>query len=198
MTAGDIARDDAPHMHGFERLLTLWVLLCMAAGIALGRIAPGFAKRLDGMTLDVGGAPVVSIPIAVCLFFMMYPIMVKIDFDEVREAGRNLRPVLLTLFVNWCVKPFTMLAPKVLPKTKRIRQVISVELLESRMDGHARLHARSIACRNVRPDLNSSFKRSKISTFASTAIPILRMNPAIPGSVNTTGTNLNSMSDNRV
>ncbi|HPG27704.1 MAG TPA: ACR3 family arsenite efflux transporter [Myxococcota bacterium] len=110
MTAGDIARDDAPHMHGFERLLTLWVLLCMAAGIALGRIAPGFAKRLDGMTLDVGGAPVVSIPIAVCLFFMMYPIMVKIDFDEVREAGRNLRPVLLTLFVNWCVKPFTMLA----------------------------------------------------------------------------------------
>ncbi|MEZ4289736.1 MAG: hypothetical protein R3E53_04005 [Myxococcota bacterium] len=96
MTAGDIARDDAPHMHGFERLLTLWVLLCMAAGIALGRIAPGFAKRLDGMTLDVGGAPVVD-PDRSLSFFMMYPIMVKIDFDEVREAGRNLRPVLLTL-----------------------------------------------------------------------------------------------------
>jgi ACR3 family arsenite transporter len=62
------------------------------------------------MTLDVNGAPVVSIPIAVCLFFMMYPIMVKIDFAEVVAAGKSTRPVLLTLFVNWCVKPFTMLA----------------------------------------------------------------------------------------
>ena len=97
-------------IHGFERFLTLWVFLCMAAGIALGRIAPGLAKTLDGMTLDVDGAPVVSIPIAICLFFMMYPIMVKIDFTEVVRAGRSLRPVLLTLFVNWCVKPFTMLA----------------------------------------------------------------------------------------
>jgi ACR3 family arsenite transporter len=53
---------------------------------------------------------VVSVPIAVCLFFMMYPIMVKIDFAEVVAAGKSFRPVLLTLFVNWCVKPFTMLA----------------------------------------------------------------------------------------
>lgn len=97
-------------MHGFERLLTLWVFLCMGAGILLGRVAPGFAKALDGMTLDVGGAPVVSIPIAICLFLMMYPIMVKIDFTEVVAAGRTARPVLLTLFVNWCLKPFTMLA----------------------------------------------------------------------------------------
>ncbi len=97
-------------MQGFERLLTLWVLLCMAAGILLGRVAPGFAQALDGMTLDVNGAPVVSIPIAICLFFMMYPIMVKIDFAEVVAAGKSTRPVILTLFVNWCVKPFTMLA----------------------------------------------------------------------------------------
>ncbi|MCB9903763.1 MAG: ACR3 family arsenite efflux transporter [Planctomycetes bacterium] len=97
-------------MHGFERLLSLWVLLCMAAGILLGRIAPGIARSLDGMTLDVNGAPVVSIPIAICLFFMMFPIMVKIDFAEVVAAGKSARPVLLTLFVNWCVKPFTMLA----------------------------------------------------------------------------------------
>lgn len=97
-------------MHGFERLLTLWVLLCMGAGVLLGRIAPGFAKTLDRMTLDVNGAPVVSIPIAVCLFFMMYPIMVKIDFAEVVAAGKSKRPVLLTLFINWGVKPFTMLA----------------------------------------------------------------------------------------
>ncbi|MBW2314840.1 MAG: ACR3 family arsenite efflux transporter [Deltaproteobacteria bacterium] len=97
-------------MQGFERLLTVWVFLCMVAGIALGRIAPGLARSLDGMTLDVDGAPVVSIPIAVCLFFMMYPIMVKIDFTEIVAAGKSVRPVLLTLFVNWCIKPFTMLA----------------------------------------------------------------------------------------
>jgi ACR3 family arsenite transporter len=96
-------------MRGFERLLTLWVLLCMGAGILLGRVAPGFARTLDGITLDVDGAPVISIPIAFCLFFMMYPIMVKIDFAEVVAAGKASRPVLLTLFVNWCVKPFTML-----------------------------------------------------------------------------------------
>jgi len=97
-------------MHGFERLLTLWVFVCMAAGILLGRVAPELAHTLDGMTLNVDGAPVVSIPIAVCLFLMMYPIMVKIDFAEVVAAGRSTRPVLLTLLINWAVKPFTMLA----------------------------------------------------------------------------------------
>jgi ACR3 family arsenite transporter len=60
------------------------------------------------LAIYVGEAPVVSIPIAVCLFFMMYPIMVKIDFGEVVRAGKNVKPVALTLFVNWAVKPFTM------------------------------------------------------------------------------------------
>lgn len=104
------ANTTPPRMQGFERLLTLWVLLCMGAGILLGRFAPSVAETLDGMTVDVNGAPVISIPIAICLFFMMYPIMVKIDFTEVVAAGRSTRPVLLTLFINWCVKPFTMLA----------------------------------------------------------------------------------------
>jgi ACR3 family arsenite transporter len=66
------------------------------------------AKWLDSLAIYVGDAPVVSIPIAVCLFFMMYPIMVKIDFAEVVRAGRSARPVGLTLFLNWAVKPFTM------------------------------------------------------------------------------------------
>jgi ACR3 family arsenite transporter len=94
----------------FERYLTVWVGLCIVGGILLGKIAPGFARTLDGMALSVKGAPVVSIPIAVCLFFMMYPIMVKIDFASVVRAGRSGKPVLLTLFLNWCVKPFTMYA----------------------------------------------------------------------------------------
>jgi ACR3 family arsenite transporter len=60
------------------------------------------------MAIFVNGAPVVSIPIAICLFFMMYPIMVKIDFASVVKAGKSGKPVLLTLFINWCIKPFTM------------------------------------------------------------------------------------------
>ncbi len=92
----------------FERYLTLWVGLCILVGILLGKLAPEFARTLDGMAITVNGAPVVSIPIAICLFFMMYPIMVKIDFAEVVKAGRSAKPVGLTLFVNWVVKPFTM------------------------------------------------------------------------------------------
>ena len=92
----------------FEKYLTVWVLLCIGAGIALGRVAPGAARFLDGLAIAVNGAPVVSIPIAICLFFMMFPIMVKIDFAEVLKAGRSAKPVGLTLFVNWAVKPFTM------------------------------------------------------------------------------------------
>jgi ACR3 family arsenite transporter len=94
----------------FERYLTAWVGLCMVGGILLGKIAPALARTLEGMAIYAAGAPVVSIPIAICLFFMMYPIMVKIDFASVIRAGRSVKPVLLTLFVNWAVKPFTMYA----------------------------------------------------------------------------------------
>ena len=94
----------------FEKYLTVWVILCIVGGILLGKVAPGFAQVLDGLAIYVGEAPVVSIPIAVCLFFMMYPIMVKIDFGEVLRAGKNTKPVLLTLVVNWAIKPFTMYA----------------------------------------------------------------------------------------
>ncbi len=92
----------------FERYLTVWVGLCIVGGILLGKVAPDLAKTLDGMAISVNGAPVVSIPIATCLFFMMYPIMVKIDFGSVIQAGKSGKPVFLTLFINWCIKPFTM------------------------------------------------------------------------------------------
>ena len=87
----------------FERYLTLWVFLCILAGIALGRMFPGVAVALDAMSIYQ-----VSIPIAICLFFMMYPIMVKIDFTQATNAMRAPKPVMLTLVVNWLIKPFTM------------------------------------------------------------------------------------------
>ena len=94
----------------FEKYLSVWVILCILAGIFLGKVAPGVAKYLDSLAIYVGEAPVVSIPIAICLFFMMYPIMVKIDFGEVLKAGKNVKPVGLTLIINWAIKPFTMYA----------------------------------------------------------------------------------------
>ena len=94
----------------FEKYLTVWVFLCIVGGIALGKLAPGLAQTLDGMAIYVGNAPVVSVPIAICLFFMMYPIMVKIDFAEVLQAGKSIKPVGLTLLINWAIKPFTMYA----------------------------------------------------------------------------------------
>jgi ACR3 family arsenite transporter len=94
----------------FERYLSLWVILCIFGGIFLGKLAPDLSRTLDQFSITVNNAPVISIPIAVCLFFMMYPIMVKIDFASVIKAGKSGKPVLLTLFINWCIKPFTMYA----------------------------------------------------------------------------------------
>ncbi|MBN2487865.1 MAG: ACR3 family arsenite efflux transporter [Methanosarcinaceae archaeon] len=109
--AGEVCVTKEPKGLGFfERYLTVWVILCIIAGILLGRFAPHVAVYLDSLAIYVGDAPVVSIPIAICLFFMMYPIMVKIDFGEVLKAGKSFKPVSLTLFINWAIKPFTMYA----------------------------------------------------------------------------------------
>ena len=86
----------------FEKYLTLWIFLCIAAGIGLGRVAPGIAVQLDAM--QVYG---VSIPIAICMFFMLYPIMVKIDFNQVINVSKSPKPVIISLVINWLIKPFT-------------------------------------------------------------------------------------------
>ena len=87
----------------FERYLTFWVACAIGAGIGLGRVFPGLAIALDAISVYQ-----VSIPVAICLFFMMYPIMVKIDFAQAGKAARSPKPVILTLIVNWVIKPFTM------------------------------------------------------------------------------------------
>ncbi len=87
----------------FERYLTVWVLLCIGGGIMLGQLVPSLAVKLDSMSVYQ-----VSIPIALCLFFMIYPIMVKIDFSRVLKAAKTPKPVALTLFINWAIKPFSM------------------------------------------------------------------------------------------
>ncbi|AFZ47649.1 arsenical-resistance protein [Cyanobacterium stanieri PCC 7202] len=87
----------------FEKYLTLWVFVCIIVGIGLGRVFPDIAQTLDSISVYN-----VSIPIAICLFFMMYPIMVKIDFSQALKAVKTPKPVILTLVVNWLIKPFSM------------------------------------------------------------------------------------------
>lgn len=114
----------------FEKYLTVWVGLCIVIGIGLGKLAPGVAAFLDGLAIYVNDAPVISIPIAICLFFMMYPIMVKIDFADVLKAGKSVKPVGLTLFVNWVVKPFTMYAIAMLFLGVLFRSFIGVDAVD--------------------------------------------------------------------
>lgn len=87
----------------FEKYLTLWIIICIGLGITFGRIFPTLAQNLDRLSVYN-----ISIPIAICLFFMMYPIMVKIDFSQALKAVQTPKPVILTLVVNWLIKPFSM------------------------------------------------------------------------------------------
>ena len=99
-----------------------------------------------------------------------------------------------TPIANVSAKPFTRFAPNWLPNQYRMRQVIRVDTLESRMELQARWKPRSIARLSVWPARNSSFIRSKMRMFASTAIPTERMNAAIPESVSVTGQSLKTVS----
>jgi ACR3 family arsenite transporter len=91
-------------LNPFERYLSLWVALCMAAGVALGRAAPGAIERLRG--LEFGSQ--INGPIAVLIWLMIVPMMMRIDFAALAGVGRRPRGLLVTLFVNWLVKPFGM------------------------------------------------------------------------------------------
>lgn len=85
------------------KYLTLWVALCIGAGIGLGRLFPGLSDILA--KLEVAN---ISIPIAILLFAMIYPIMVQISWEEIKQAIRSPKPIGLTIFANWAVKPFAM------------------------------------------------------------------------------------------
>jgi arsenite transporter len=90
----------------FERYLSLWVALCMALGVALGRLAPGAVAALRG--LELGSGSQVNVPIMVLIWLMVAPMMAKVDFGAIRNVGKEPRGLLVTLLVNWVVKPFSM------------------------------------------------------------------------------------------
>ncbi|HPJ03217.1 MAG TPA: ACR3 family arsenite efflux transporter [Candidatus Limiplasma sp.] len=95
--------NDKPAISFFERYLTVWVLLCMGAGMLIGKFLPGIPGALGKLEYAH-----VSIPIAVLIWLMIYPMMLKVDFQSIRNVGNNPRGLFVTWSVNWLIKPFTM------------------------------------------------------------------------------------------
>ncbi|MEI6466310.1 MAG: ACR3 family arsenite efflux transporter [Verrucomicrobiota bacterium] len=90
----------------FERYLSLWVLVCMVVGLALGKGLPAVVTALS--RLEFGAGSQVNVPIAVLIWLMIYPMMLKIDFSSLVGVTQRPKGLLVTLFVNWLVKPFSM------------------------------------------------------------------------------------------
>ncbi|HEX9155050.1 MAG TPA: arsenical-resistance protein, partial [Nitrospira sp.] len=93
-------------LNPFERYLTVWVGLCMVAGVLLGQAAPGLVQALRGMEFGQGSH--INLPIAILIWLMITPMMMKVDFASIRRVGERPSGLLITLFVNWVVKPFSM------------------------------------------------------------------------------------------
>lgn len=87
----------------FNRYLTVWVFLCMVAGVLIGKFLPAIPSFLN--KLNIAG---ISIPIAILIWVMIYPMMMKVDFQSVKQVGKNPKGLIVTWVVNWLIKPFTM------------------------------------------------------------------------------------------
>ena len=96
-------KDAGNSINSFQKYLSVWVLLCMAARVIIGHFIPVIPEALG--RLQVAG---ISIPIAVLIWIMIYPMMIRVDFQSIREVGRNPKGLFLTWIVNWLIKPFTM------------------------------------------------------------------------------------------
>jgi ACR3 family arsenite transporter len=90
-------------LNAFERYLSVWVALCIVAGVAIGNLSPALVGALSRMEVSH-----VNLPVAVLIWLMIYPMMLRIDFAALRDVGRRPTGILIVLFVNWFVKPFSM------------------------------------------------------------------------------------------
>ncbi len=92
-------------MSTFERYLTVWVALCIVAGVALGHVMPGVFQAIGSAEISN-----VNLPVAVLIWLMVIPMLLRIDFGALGQVGRHWRGIGVTLFINWAVKPFSMAA----------------------------------------------------------------------------------------
>ena len=105
-TLATTAAADERHLAFFERFLSVWVALCMIAGVMIGKAAPALVQMVRG--LEFGSGSQINGPIAVLIWLMITPMMMKVDFGAIRDVGRKPTGLLVTVFVNWLVKPFSM------------------------------------------------------------------------------------------
>jgi ACR3 family arsenite transporter len=105
-TIQDLPQATPKRLNLFERYLTVWVLVCMVVGVALGKFLPGGIAALSKMEFGEGSQ--VNVPIATLIWLMIFPMMLKIDFGSLGTIARKPKGLLITLFVNWLVKPFSM------------------------------------------------------------------------------------------
>ncbi|MFZ1429112.1 MAG: ACR3 family arsenite efflux transporter [Geminicoccaceae bacterium] len=101
--AAELPDDTGPELGFFARYLTIWVILCIAAGILLGQLFPSLFTLLGSVEIAQ-----VNLPVALLIWLMIVPMLLRIDFASLREVTRQWRGIGVTLFVNWAVKPFSM------------------------------------------------------------------------------------------
>ncbi len=87
----------------FEKYLSLWVAICIVLGILIGQFAAGSMEALSNMEIYN-----VNIPVAILIWLMIYPMMLQVDFSSIKNVGKRPKGIVLTLIVNWLIKPFTM------------------------------------------------------------------------------------------
>lgn len=87
----------------FQKYLTIWVFICMVVGVIIGKLLPAIPNALGN--LEISG---ISIPIAILIWIMIYPMMLKVDFQSIKQVGRNPKGFFITWITNWLIKPFTM------------------------------------------------------------------------------------------
>mgnify|MGYP003014964791 CR=1 FL=1 len=100
---GEVMSNQSKGINTFQRYLSVWVLLCMAIGVLIGHFIPAIPDTLG--QFQISG---ISIPIAVLIWVMIYPMMMKVDFQSIKQIGKNPKGLLVTWVTNWLIKPFTM------------------------------------------------------------------------------------------
>src|SRR5690349_20943698 len=105
-SATAVAIPEAKRLAFFERYLTVWVMLCMVVGVAFGKALPDVTSALS--KLEFGKGSQVNVPLGVLLWLMIYPMMLKVDFSAIGGIAKRPKGLMVTLFVNWLIKPFSM------------------------------------------------------------------------------------------
>ena len=96
-----VKKEKNPGISLFQRYLTVWVILCMGSGIVIGKFLPEIPAFLNH--LSYAG---ISVPMALLIWLMIFPMMMKVDFRSIRNIGRNPKGLFVTWIVNWLIKPF--------------------------------------------------------------------------------------------